>query len=74
MSEKLWAHRDPQSTQTWDFKSLIEKKYKVQFKDYEALRQWSIQNLSAFWSEVWEYTGVKASIPYSEVFLTSVFL
>ena len=63
----LWRHKDPQSTQLWAFKSLIEQKHAVQFDDYEALRQWSIANLDAFWAEVWRFTGVRASKPFTEV-------
>lgn len=64
---KLWAHSDPKSTQMWHFKSLIEEKYKVQFADYEALRQWSIDNIADFWAEVWHYTRIRASEPFTKV-------
>lgn len=63
----LWEHKDPKSTQTWAFKSRIEQKYNLSLQDYEALRQWSIANIGAFWSEVWHFTQVKASEPFSKV-------
>ena len=64
---ELWRPKRPESTRTWEFKGLIEKKYGVKLDDYEALRQWSIDHLNIFWSEVWHFTGVKASQPFTKV-------
>lgn len=64
---QLWKPRNPESTQLWQFKELIEEKYNVRFADYEALRQWSVTQLEDFWEEVWQYTGVKASEQYTKV-------
>lgn len=50
----------------YDFTRIIEGKYGVRLPDYEALRQWTIQNLSAFWEEVWYFTGTVASTPFSK--------
>ncbi|KUL90913.1 hypothetical protein ZTR_00760 [Talaromyces verruculosus] len=36
------------------FKSKIERSKGVEFPDYDSLYQWSIQNRSEFWSNVWE--------------------
>jgi len=52
-----------------EFRERLNKKYKLQLKEYEDLYQWSIKNIAAFWGEVWEYTGIKASQPYSKVTL-----
>ena len=64
---KLWEHKDPKSTQIWEFKSRIEQKYNLSLQDYEALRQWSIANIGEFWSEVWHFTGIKAGRPFEKV-------
>ena len=37
------------------------------FADYAALWEWSVTDLEGFWASIWEYGGVKASEPYSEV-------
>ena len=63
----LWNHKEPQSTRIWAFKQKIRKKYGLELETYEALRQWSIDSPSSFWSEVWHFTGIKASSPYTEV-------
>ena len=65
----LWKHPIPEVTRTYQFKQIIEKKYHVSFEDYEALRQWSIDNVNDFWEEVWHFTGIKASEPFTKVAL-----
>lgn len=61
---KLWNHPSAKSTRTWQFKQYIQKKHNVELKDYEDLRQWSIQNIDAFWRDVWDFTGVRSSKPF----------
>ena len=39
----------------------------LEFKDYSAVWKWSVENLEAFWSSLWEYFSVKAHSPYKEV-------
>ena len=68
----LWTHPDPSRTRIWEFKTHIEQKYGESFPEYEALRQWSIKNLDFFWSEVWHFTGVVASEPFTEVWAPPV--
>ncbi len=63
----LWRHRDPSSTRTDAFRRHVESKYDVTFEDYEELRQWSISNINSFWEEVWHFTGMKASKPFTKV-------
>ena len=65
--EKLWEHPSPQTTKTHEFKRSIEQKYGVQLEDYESLRQWSTHNLAQFWEEVWHFTGIRASAPFTKV-------
>ncbi|MDR7155705.1 acetoacetyl-CoA synthetase [Sphingobium xenophagum] len=37
------------------------------FDDYEALWQWSVDDLEAFWSAMWEYFDVCSDVPYESV-------
>ncbi|MBL8383977.1 MAG: acetoacetate--CoA ligase [Burkholderiales bacterium] len=39
----------------------------LEFADYHALWQWSVDELEAFWQSIWEYYGIKASTPYRQV-------
>lgn len=63
----LWRHRDPESTSMYRFKTLVEKKYNVKLDGYEALRQWSLNNIAQFWEEVWHFTGINSSTRYIKV-------
>ncbi len=35
----------------------------LDFRDYAGLHAWSVQDLGAFWSSVWEFSGVQAHTP-----------
>jgi acetoacetyl-CoA synthetase len=37
------------------------------FADYEELRRWSVDELEEFWASIWEFFGVRASRPYTQV-------
>jgi acetoacetyl-CoA synthetase len=37
------------------------------FADYDELWRWSVEELEQFWGDVWEYCGVRASMPYERV-------
>jgi acetoacetyl-CoA synthetase len=37
------------------------------FADYDELWRWSIHDLEEFWTTVWEFFGVRASVPYTRV-------
>jgi acetoacetyl-CoA synthetase len=47
--------------------AIINQMYHQDFSEYEALYQWSIQNISDFWAAMWEFAEIKASQPYKEV-------
>jgi len=37
------------------------------FAGYDELWRWSVDELDQFWGDVWEYCGVRASMPYERV-------
>ena len=37
------------------------------FDSYDALWQWSVDDLAGFWAAVWDFFEVQASVPYSKV-------
>jgi len=45
----------------------INNAYGKNFKEYEALRKWSIQNTSEFWESILRYFNVKSEGKYSQV-------
>ena len=62
-------HPHPTRTRTHEFKTRIERKYSQNFLTYEDLRQWSISNINRFWEQVWQFTGIKASEPFTKVYI-----
>ena len=63
----LWRHSFPESTEMFRFMQLLNIMRGLQLKSYKDLYQWSIDNISVFWEEVWKYTGVKASASFHQV-------
>ncbi len=49
------------------FMERVNRKYGMDFSDYDALYQWSIENLEDFWAELWDFVGIKASRSYDRV-------
>ena len=39
----------------------------LDFADYDALWQWSVDDPEGFWSSVWEYFQIQAHAPYERV-------
>jgi acetoacetyl-CoA synthetase len=37
------------------------------FEEYEELRRWSVGEVERFWAAIWEFCGVRASVPYERV-------
>lgn len=68
-SQCLWTPKesDIKSSEMAKFQAIIEAKYVVKFDDYEALHKWSIENYCNFWEEVWKFTGIIHSEPYTKV-------
>ena len=66
-AQLLWQHPSPQDTKLWDFLQRVNNKYGKSFKTYHELYQWSIENVSDSWGEIWDYVGIRASQPYNKV-------
>ncbi|KAK3322185.1 acetoacetate-CoA ligase-like protein [Apodospora peruviana] len=64
---ELWRHASPQSTQMWKFLQHVNSKYGLDIDDYPTLYKWSVENVAAFWDEVWHFAGVKSSKPFDQV-------
>jgi acetoacetyl-CoA synthetase len=39
----------------------------LNFPDYEALRQWSVRDIDAFWQSIWDYFDLRSPTPHSAV-------
>lgn len=49
------------------FMHWLKDKKGLEFSDYHALWQWSIDEQDAFWESIWAYFDVRASTPYEKV-------
>ncbi|NEX62314.1 acetoacetate--CoA ligase [Noviherbaspirillum galbum] len=65
----LWSPTPEQIARSriHDFMQWLEVRKGLRFDDYNALWQWSVDELSAFWECVWQYFDVKSSAPYTRV-------
>jgi len=51
----------------YEFLNLISEKYKLPDNLFHTIHQWSCENITDFWKEVWEFCGIKSSEPYHQV-------
>jgi len=56
-----------QKSQMFDFLTEINQKYNRGFKEYYELHKWSIENVSNFWGEFWDYSNIIHSKNYTSV-------
>ena len=64
--EKLWENQNPQDTEMFKFMMHINQMYGKDFKNYDDLYKWSIEEFGSFWGVVWHYTGMVGK-PFTEV-------
>jgi len=43
------------------FITFVNRRHRQEFCDYNDIYEWSIENISEFWSCVWEFCGIRAS-------------
>lgn len=69
--KELWRPSHPERTMLYQFKTLVEQKYKISLHTYHDLWQWSVTQTAEFWEEVWHYTAIKSQKSYTEVKCTA---
>ena len=69
MAKLLWkpSEKKIKNSNMYGFMNFINKKYMQDFKEYEPLYQWSIDNIPDFWACFWEFAQIKFSEPYDRV-------
>ncbi|MDF1590204.1 MAG: acetyl-coenzyme A synthetase N-terminal domain-containing protein, partial [Desulfobacterales bacterium] len=69
MAELLWkpSQQRIESTNLYRFMDAVNTRYGREFVDYDGLYGWSIENISDFWAAMWDFGGIIASKPYTEV-------
>ncbi|EME47277.1 hypothetical protein DOTSEDRAFT_122544 [Dothistroma septosporum NZE10] len=66
-AEVLWQHPSPKDSKLWDFLQTVNQKHNKNIQTYHELHQWSIDNVSESWGDIWNYVGIRASQPYQKV-------
>jgi acetoacetyl-CoA synthetase len=49
------------------FMQIVNRTYGTNFTDYDGLYQWSVENIEAFWAEMWRFADIKFSKDYQTV-------
>ncbi len=65
----LWEPSDAlrQGSMTAQYMRRLAEQTGRLFDSYEALWQWSVSDLPGFWGSLWDFFGIQASTPYSQV-------
>jgi acetoacetyl-CoA synthetase len=50
-----------------DYMQWLAREKQLQFDDYHALWQWSVDRQEDFWESVWQYFDIRHSAPYTQV-------
>jgi acetoacetyl-CoA synthetase len=48
------------------FIELVNERHKQYIVSYRELQEWSVNNISDFWALMWEFGGVKFSVPFTK--------
>lgn len=54
-------------SQVAKFTNWLREERGLDFKDYEALRQWSVTEIEGFWAAVWDYFEIVSDAPPTQV-------
>ena len=67
MEKTLWKPHNKKQSQMYDFLNQINIKYNLEITNYNELHKWSVENISVFWKEIWNYSKIVYSRPYTKV-------
>ena len=56
-----------ENSNIFEFQNLVNCKYNLSIKNYTQLYKWSIDNIDDFWEEMWSYSKIIYSQPYTKV-------
>ena len=56
-----------ENSNIFEFQNFINCKYNLSIKNYAQLYKWSIDNIDDFWEEMWSYSKIIYSQPYTKV-------
>ncbi|PWZ02084.1 putative acetoacetyl-CoA synthetase [Testicularia cyperi] len=65
LGKLVWSPKDAGSTSMDAFRRKVNERFSLNLQTYDELWQWSCDNLDAFWTTVWDETGVVSSVKAS---------
>ncbi|MEM2618365.1 MAG: acetoacetate--CoA ligase [Candidatus Hadarchaeales archaeon] len=69
MGKLLWepSEETKRKANITKFMDFVNKRYGKNFRTYEELYKWSVDEIPEFWAAVWDFVGIKASRKYDVV-------
>jgi acetoacetyl-CoA synthetase len=69
MLKPLWEPSEQRikDSNMYRFMQSVNQTHGINCTDYNELYQWSVENIEAFWAEMWRFAGIKASKEYQRV-------
>jgi acetoacetyl-CoA synthetase len=69
MLKPLWEPSEQRikDSNMYRFMQSVNQTYGLHCTAYNELYQWSVENIEAFWAEMWRFAGIKASKDYQRV-------
>ena len=73
LNKKMWnpSKFSVENSNMFVFQEHINLKYDLSIKCYPELHKWSIDNIDIFWKEVWDYSKLIYSKPYTNVMISN---
>ncbi len=69
MGKMLWKPTEDRvkASNMYRFIQFVNERFGHNLHDFNALYQWSIDHIPAFWASLWDFAGIIASKPYDRV-------
>jgi len=69
MSDLLWTPSPEKAAQAnlTRFIAFVNREHGLRLSGYDALYEWSVREVPAFWEAVWKFADLRASTPYETV-------
>ncbi len=69
MKTPLWIPSEERKRQAniSRFIEQVNDRFGLNLQSYHELHRWSVENIPAFWATLWDFVGIRASQPYTQV-------
>jgi acetoacetyl-CoA synthetase len=67
MTKPVWIPKHPEDSRLFHFMSEVEEKYQENFKNYQQLHSWSVQNPALFWQALCNFFHIQFDTPPTQI-------